>query len=91
MTLGIFFTYNTRHVHIRLYGILCEGQEGGSPLSGLCALGHRGGSKGCFVLTNLKANPGGAHHIGQYMQLTESTGTWPSLHKYSSNTQWPSV
>lgn len=40
-------------------------------MSGLCALGHRGGSKGCFVLTNLKANNGGAHHIGQYMQLTD--------------------
>ena len=40
-------------------------------MSGLCALGHRGGSKGCFVLTNLKANPGGAHHTGQYMQLTD--------------------
>ena len=40
-------------------------------MSGLCALGHRGGSKGCFVLTNLKANPGGAHHTGQYIQLTD--------------------
>lgn len=40
-------------------------------MSGLCALGHREGSKGCFVLTNLKANNGGAHHIGQYMQLTD--------------------
>ena len=39
-------------------------------MSGLCALGHRGGSNGCFVL-NRKANPGGADHIGQYMQLTD--------------------
>jgi hypothetical protein len=40
-------------------------------LSGLCALGQRGGSKGCFVLTNLKAN---TRRCGSYRTVHAAHG-----------------